>query len=101
MVRPANTPVPSELRRPLLTLSYLYDSGGILVFSTCTIEKEENEEVIHKFLINHPEFSIYPFGDDNMYRDGFYTAYPNVTDTDGFFICRLKKQAKPVPASRD
>ena len=92
----------ADLSYRILENGALYlKNGGILVFSTCTIEKEENEEVIHKFLINHPEFSIYPFGDDNMYRDGFYTAYPNVTDTDGFFICRLKKQAKPVPASRD
>lgn len=91
----------ADLSYQILENGSLYlKNGGILVFSTCTIEKEENEEVIHKFLRNHPEFSIYPFGDDNMYQDGFYTAYPNVNDTDGFFICRLKKQAEPAPISR-
>lgn len=65
--------------------------GGIMVFSTCTIENEENEDVVHRFLINHPGFSVYPFGDNQAYSDGFYTSYPHITDTDGFFICRLKK----------
>ena len=78
---------------------YLKDNG-VLVFSTCTIEKEENEDVINKFLENHSEFSIYPFGDNGEYKDGFYTSYPNITDTDGFFICRLIKQAEPAPTSR-
>ncbi len=65
---------------------YLKD-GGTLVYSTCTIEKEENEYVINEFLKDHSEFSLYNVVDDK----GFFTAYPNLTDTDGFFICRLKK----------
>jgi len=64
---------------------------GILVFSTCTIEKEENEDVVNEFLKTHSEFSMYPFGDNNAYSDGFFTSYPHLTDTDGFFIARLIK----------
>ena len=60
--------------------------GGTLVYSTCTIEKQENEDVVNAFLQKHPEFSIIPLGGKD-----YYTAYPNITDTDGFFICRLKK----------
>lgn len=62
--------------------------GGTLVFSTCTIEPEENEEVIKKFLSTHQNFSLYPFGTENI---SFKTFYPNIDHTDGFFVCRLKK----------
>ncbi len=61
-------------------------SGGTLLFSTCTIEREENEKTIEAFLREHKDFSVCPIGG----RD-FYTAYPNITDTDGFFICKMKK----------
>ncbi len=61
--------------------------GGVLVYSTCTVEKQENMDVICEFLKTHPEFSLYPFDDEA----DFYTSYPNETDADGFFVCRLKK----------
>lgn len=76
-------------RKILENASEYLKQGGVLVYSTCTIEKEENEDVVNSFLQSHPEFSVYPFNDDNT--SGFYTAYPNQTNTDGFFICRLKK----------
>ena len=60
---------------------------GTLVFSTCTIEPEENEKTIEKFLLKHKEFALYPFGDKMPYK----TFYPSVDNTDGFFVCRLKK----------
>ena len=50
---------------------------------------------------DYPAQVSYKFvGDNDEYKDGFYTSYPNITDTDGFFICRLRKQAEPAPMSR-
>ena len=67
------------------TLKYL-KKGGIMIFSTCTIDKEENEDVVNEFLLNHPDFSFLPFGKSKM---NYKTFYPHIDHTDGFFICRL------------
>ena len=66
-------------------------TGGVLVFSTCTIEPEENEKMVDKFLSSHRDFQIYPFGNDNF---SYKTFYPNTDGTDGFFVCRLKKNGE-------
>ncbi len=61
-------------------------AGGTLLFSTCTIEREENEAVVSAFLSEHKGFDIVPIG-----GSPYYTSYPNITDTDGFFICKMIK----------
>ena len=65
-------------------------SGGILLYSTCTVLPEENEENVNAFLSAHPEFSLLPWnaGDLNAER-GMITLLPHVHGTDGFFIAKL------------
>ncbi len=65
---------------------------GILVYSTCTITPEENENVVEKFLANHPEFILedLPLKVPHQ-KEKFVTIYPDDFQTDGFFISRLKK----------
>ena len=72
--------------------------GGELVFSTCTINKEENEERLKEFL---EEFKNFEAVDITEYlpeelrhetaKNGYVTFYPNVDGIDGFFIAKMKR----------
>ena len=56
-------------------------SGGKMVYSTCSILKEENEEVVYKFVTNHSDFEI----------EESKQTYQN-EKADGFFICKIRKK---------
>lgn len=88
----------------LTAVAPLVKSGGTLVYSTCTIEKEENEEQLQQFLAAHPDFQLdsslserlpQRVVDGGRYRDGYVTILPSDFQTDGFFIARLRKR-QPV-----
>ena len=68
-------------------------SGGVLVYSTCTLLPEENEQNVARFLSRHPEFTLCAFrADDFNAPDGMLTLTPDEHGTDGFFIAKLIKE---------
>lgn len=70
--------------------NYLKD-GGFIIYSTCTLRKAENENVVQKFLDNNKDFELCPtgiFGDET----GMVTFLPHKTGTDGFFAAKLKRK---------
>ena len=67
--------------------------GGTLLYSTCTILKRENESVVRDFLAAHSEFSAETFELPGIgtVPEGMITLFPHIHGTDGFFICKLRK----------
>jgi 16S rRNA (cytosine967-C5)-methyltransferase len=80
-------------------LSQYLNKGGILVYSTCTIFREENEDVVEAFLKNHVKFEL----DDltrvlsetnrRFVQNGYFKTFPQGNGMDGFFVARLIKQS--------
>ena len=67
--------------------------GGVMVYSTCTINPDENERVVEKFLSSHPEFEAVDFTVGALSsKSGTLTLLPHKHGTDGFFITKLRKK---------
>lgn len=82
-----------ELQRKILNNAVsLVKPGGTLVYSTCTTEPEENENMIRWFLHKYPQFKLadlpnwFPFSD----KRGMLSIIPFVHGIDGFFICKME-----------
>ena len=73
------------------TLNYLA-IGGEMVYSTCTVRKAENEEVVERLLKNNPDIVL---SDISEIRGRKYsnpvTFFPDDFGGDGFFVAKLKK----------
>ncbi|TGU92512.1 16S rRNA (cytosine(967)-C(5))-methyltransferase RsmB, partial [Mesorhizobium sp. M00.F.Ca.ET.186.01.1.1] len=92
----------AQLQYELLkALAPMLAPEGVLVYSTCTIEPKENQEIVQRFVKEHPEFVL----DDTLGQDlpdavrnqvdesgACVQILPQHFDSDGFFIARLKRK---------
>ncbi len=76
----------------------LLKPGGVLVYSTCTVNPAENEEQVNAFLKRHPDFCLDAITNELItgnaratLQNGMGTFYPEENAGDGFFIARLKR----------
>ena len=80
----------------LENLSRYVRPGGVLLYATCTVLPEENEEVLTRFLETHGAFKPEGFrlpGPAGDVPGGMITLWPQRHGTDGFFIGKLRRQA--------
>jgi len=70
--------------------------GGVLVYTTCSTEYEEDEAVVYEFLQHHHDYELVDPGPDIskdlIDRDGFFRTWPHHHNTDGFFGAILKRK---------
>lgn len=90
-----------KIQEKILNTSSKYvKPGGVLVYSTCTIEPQENEELVKRFLDSNKEFALEDISGqlpEGLTRDtakeGYIQLYTNVDGIDGFFISKMRKRS--------
>ena len=85
-----------ELQLQILSNQSRYlKKGGVLIYSTCTLLRSENESVVEAFLAEHDEFTLEPLPLPAVFPkndSGMLALVPGQYDTDGFFIARLRRK---------
>lgn len=87
-------------KKILNTVAPLVKVGGTLVYSTCTVNRKENDKMVEQFLAQHPEYELDPTLVNRLpevlheqTKKGMVQLFPGDYQTDGFFIACLKRQA--------
>lgn len=82
--------------------------GGTLIYSTCTLNREENQQVCQWLLARYPQAveivpldTLFPGAGKALTPEGFLHVFPQIYDCEGFFVARLRKtasvEALPAP----
>ncbi|HTS86420.1 MAG TPA: RsmB/NOP family class I SAM-dependent RNA methyltransferase [Usitatibacter sp.] len=88
----------AKQRSILAAAAALVKPGGRLVYGTCSLLAEENEDIVAEFLAAHPDFQLVPAGEAlrrqgvRLAADPYLRLEPHVHDTDGFFAAVMERR---------
>ncbi|MBQ8612984.1 MAG: 16S rRNA (cytosine(967)-C(5))-methyltransferase RsmB [Ruminiclostridium sp.] len=85
--------IPPMQKKILQTASRYVKTGGMLIYSTCTLNYEENEAVVEEFLRDNKNFApvVVPLDIQGVSAEFCRNFFPHVTGGDGFFVATMKK----------
>jgi 16S rRNA (cytosine967-C5)-methyltransferase len=87
------------LQRDLLNeASKLIKEEGLIVYSTCSLYREENHEIISSFLENNSNFSLVEATPmlglpSTLLQNKAQELYPHIHETEGFFIAKIRRDS--------
>lgn len=78
--------------------------GGILIYSTCTLSHEENQNICHFLKNSYPDSvtflpltELFDDAHKTVTKEGFLHIWPQVYDSEGFFVAAIQKTKKTTP----
>jgi 16S rRNA (cytosine1407-C5)-methyltransferase len=101
----ASTEAIAETQRDLLDSAFhALQPGGTLIYSTCTLNQIENQQVIQWLQQRYPDAveivplnGLFAGADQALTAEGYLHVFPQIFDSEGFFVARLRKTAS-IPA---
>lgn len=99
----------AEVQRDLIESAFAaLKPGGLLVYSTCTLNHRENQDVCHHLLAQYPDAvevenlaDLFPGAEQAATEEGFLHIWPQIYDSEGFFVAALRKTASvPTPVKK-
>lgn len=103
---------PAIQKAAIHTASRMLKPGGLMAYSTCTFNQDENEDVIEDFLSGHPEFELVHIDKHDGITGGFTGAYtndmgkcarlwPHKVKGEGHFAALLRRKGEPFDAAEE
>lgn len=96
----SNNAIAQTQRELLESAFHALKPGGTLVYSTCTLNREENEDVLAWLLAEYPQAvevtplnALFPEAEKALTAEGYLHVFPQIYDCEGFFVARLRKTA--------
>lgn len=91
-------------RELILNAFHALKPGGVLIYSTCTLNTQENQQVCRTLLetfpgacVVEPLDGLFPAARQAATGEGYLHVFPHIYDSEGFFVARLRKTASVAP----